>query len=66
MRTETEEANHRIFKEKWIFIAVLIAIVAVQIILGFLALKQDSPLALSGMIGLAMGLAGYYVRGKAY
>jgi hypothetical protein len=64
MRTETEEVNYRRFKEKWIFTAILITIVVAQIILGFLALKQESPLALSGMMGLAMALAGYYVRGK--
>lgn len=65
-----EDARLRRFKDRWLFIATLIAIAIVFSICGFLILlKQNSPyagIALNGVIGLAMALAGYYVRGKTY
>ena len=65
-----EDAKLRRFKDKWLFIATLIAIAIVfGTCIGFLLLKQDSPytgIAMNGVIGLAMALVGYYVRGRAY
>jgi hypothetical protein len=65
---DPHDAKLRRFKDKWLFIATLIAIAIVfGTCIGFLLLKQDSPytgIALNGVIGLAMALAGYYVRGK--
>jgi hypothetical protein len=65
-----DDAKLRRFKEKWLFITTLIAIAIVfAACISFLLLKQDSPytgIALNGVIGLAMALAGYYVRGKTY
>ncbi len=67
---DPEDGRLRRFKEKWLFIATLIAIAIVfGVCIGFLALKQDSPytgIALNGVIGLAMALVGYYVRGKTH
>jgi len=64
-----EDAILRRFKEKWLFISTLIAlVVAFCTCIGFL-LKPDSPysgIALNGVIGLTMALAGYYVRGKVH
>ena len=69
-REEPEDAHLRRFKDRWLFIATLIAITTVfGICISFLLLKQDSPytgIALNGVIGLTMALAGYYVRGKTY
>lgn len=69
-KEEPEDAHLRRFKDKWLFIATLIAIaIAFVTCIGFLLLKQGSPyagIALNGVIGLAMALAGYYVRGRAY
>ncbi len=63
-----EDAKLRRFKEKWLFVATLIALASVfAICIAFLALKPDSTyagIALNGVIGLAMALAGYYVRGR--
>lgn len=59
-----EDARFHRFKDKWLFIATLIAIAIVfGACIGFLLLKQDSPytgIALNDVIGLAMALAGYY------
>lgn len=67
---DPEDARLRRFKDRWLFIATLIAIGIVFVVcICFLLLKQDSRytgIALNGVIGLAMALAGYYVRGKAY
>ena len=67
-KEEPEDAHLRRFKDKWLFISTLTAIAMVfAICIFFLLLKQDSPyagIALNGVIGLAMALAGYYVRGK--
>ena len=58
------------FKEKWLFIATLIAIAIVfGVCIGFLMLKPESTctgIALNGVIGLALALIGYYVRGKTH
>ena len=66
---DPNDAKLRRFKDKWLFIATLIAIgIVFAACIGFLLLKQDSPytgVALNGVIGLAMALAGYYVRGKS-
>lgn len=63
-----DDAKLRRFKDKWLFIATLISIAIVfSTCIAFLLLKQDSPhtgIALNGVIGLTMALAGYYVRGK--
>ncbi len=63
-----EDARLRRFKEKWLFVATLVALAVVfGVCISFLALKPDSSytgIALNGVIGLAMALAGYYVRGK--
>jgi hypothetical protein len=63
-----EDAQLRRFKEKWLFIITLLAITTVFVVcINYLILKQESPytgIALNGVIGLAMALAGYYVRGR--
>ncbi len=63
-----EDANLRRFKDKWLFIITMIAIIIVLCVCVFLiVLKPDSSyigIALNGIIGLTMALAGYYVRGK--
>lgn len=62
------DAKLRRFKEKWLFIATLVALTIVfSVCIAFLALRPESAytgIALNGIIGLAMALAGYYVRGK--
>ena len=62
------DAKLRRFKDRWLFVATLIALAMVfGVCIGFLTLKPDSAytgIALNGVIGLAMALAGYYVRGK--
>ena len=64
---DPHDAKLRRFKDKWLFIATLIGIAIVfGTCIGFLLLKQDSQYTLNGVIGLALALAGYYVRGKAY
>lgn len=67
-KEEPQDAHLRRFKDKWLFIATLIAITIVFCIcIGVLIFKQDSPstaIALNGVIGLTLALAGYYVRGK--
>jgi hypothetical protein len=67
---DPEDAKLRRFKERWLFMATLVAIATVFIVcINFLILKQNSPytgIALNGVIGLAMALAGYYVRGKTH
>ncbi len=66
-REEPEDAKLRRFKDKWLFIATIIAIAIVFIVcLALMILKSDSSgVALNGIIGLTMALAGYYVRGKS-
>lgn len=61
---DPHDAKLRRFKDQWLFIATVFGTC-----IGFLLLKQDSQytgIALNGIIGLAMALAGYYVRGKTY
>lgn len=66
-REEPEDAKLRRFKDKWLFIATIIAIAVVFIVcIALMILKSGfSGIALNGIIGLTMALAGYYVRGKA-
>lgn len=66
-KEELEDAKLRRFKDKWLFIATIIAIAVVFIVcLSLMILKPDSSgIALNGIIGLTMALAGYYVRGKS-
>lgn len=63
-----EDAKLRRFKDKWLFIATLLAIACVFVIcIVFFLLVKNSPhtgIALNGVIGLGMALSGYYVRGK--
>ncbi len=63
-----EDGKLRRFKDKWLFITTLISIaVVLGVCISFLILKPDSiytGVALNGVIGLTMALAGYYVRGK--
>lgn len=63
-----EDGKLRRFKDKWLFIATLISIaVVLGVCISFLVLQPDSTytgIALNGVIGLTMALAGYYVRGK--
>jgi len=64
------DANLRRFKDKWLFIATLIAVMLMFAICLFLLItKPNSPYsgtALNGVIGLTMALAGYYVRGRTH
>lgn len=63
---DTYDASLRRFKEKWLFIATLIAVAIVFGVCIFVVLKAESVytgIALNGIIGLTMALAGYYVRG---
>ncbi len=67
---DPQDARLRRFKDRWLFIATLIVItVALCVCIGFLIIASpDSPhagIALNGIIGLTMALAGYYVRGKS-
>ena len=66
----TEDAKLRRFKEKWLFIATLIAMAIVfGACVGFLILKPESTytgIALNGVIGLTLALTGYYVRGRTH
>lgn len=65
-----EDAVLRRFKEKWLFILTIFIIIGMFFICGFfvfLSYKDNSPytgIALNGVIGIALALAGYYVRGK--
>jgi hypothetical protein len=69
-KEDLEDAKLRRFKERWLFIATLIALAIVfGTCISFLVLKPGSPytgIALNGVIGLTMALAGYYVRGKTH
>lgn len=66
---DPEDAKLRRFKERWLFIATLIALVVVfGVCVSFVILKPSSEyigIALNGIIGLSMALAGYYVRGNS-
>ena len=63
-----EDAKLRRFKDKNLFIASLIVLALVFIIcIVFLIFNKNSVyegIALNGVIGLALGLVGYYVRGN--
>jgi hypothetical protein len=63
-----EDASLRRFKDKWLFIATLVALgIVFGACISFLILQPGSPyigIALNGVIGLTMALAGYYVRGN--
>lgn len=63
-----EDACLRRFREKWLFIATLLALGVVFLIGLYCAIfdrnSPQSPIAINGMIALATGLAGYFVRGK--
>jgi hypothetical protein len=65
---DPEDAKIRRFKDKWLFISMLLAfgvMFAVCIyILVFIPNSPHTGTALNGIIGLTMALAGYYVRGK--
>ncbi len=65
---DPEDGKLRRFKDKWLFIATLLALAMVfSVCISFLIFKSDTVytgIALNGVIGLAMALAGYYVRGK--
>jgi hypothetical protein len=67
---DLEDAKLRRFKDRWLFITTLIALAIVfAVCINFLVIKPDSPytgIALNGVIGLAMGLAGFYVRGRTH
>jgi hypothetical protein len=64
------DASLRRFKDKWLFIATLIAFMLMFGVCLFLLIsKPNSPYAgtaLNGVIGLTLALAGYYVRGKSH
>lgn len=68
LKEDPIDAKLRRFKEKWLFIATLIALAIVFFAcIAFMVLKPESAytgIALNGIIGLTMALAGYYVRGK--
>ncbi len=65
---DPEDAKIRRFKDKWLFIAMLVAFaimfMACIYILVFVSNSPYTGTALNGIIGLTMALAGYYVRGK--
>ena len=65
-----EDAKLRRFKDKCLFLAALVAVAIVfGICICFLTFRPESPhvgTTLNGTIGLAMGLIGYYVRGKTH
>jgi len=64
---EPEDAKLRRFKDRWLFVATLTAIAMVFIVcIVLIMLKSNfAGIALNGIIGLTMALAGYYVRGKS-
>jgi hypothetical protein len=66
-KEEPEDAALRRFKDKWLFVATIAAIAIVFLVC--IALMVSKPnftgIALNGIIGLTMALAGYYVRGKS-
>jgi hypothetical protein len=67
-KEDPDDASLRRFKEKWLFITTIVAI-AITYFVGFFFLiikpvSSYSGIALNGIIGLTMALAGYYVRGK--
>ncbi|OGT42003.1 MAG: hypothetical protein A3F42_04370 [Gammaproteobacteria bacterium RIFCSPHIGHO2_12_FULL_37_34] len=66
-KEEPEDAKLRRFKDKWLFIATIAAICIVFIVCIALMILQPNfaGIALNGIIGLTMALAGYYVRGKS-
>ena len=66
-KEEPDDAKLRRFKDKWLFVATLAAIGVVFIAcIALMVVKSNfAGIALNGMIGLTMALAGYYVRGKS-
>lgn len=59
-----DDALLRRFKDKWLFLVTLFALIGLVL---FIAFHSDSPhigIAMSSGMGLVMALAGYYVRGK--
>jgi hypothetical protein len=65
-----DDAKLRRFKDKYLFVATLLAIAMVFIVCAcFILLKPDSTytgIAMNGVFGLTMLMAGYYVRGKTH
>lgn len=63
---DPQDAKLRRFKEKWLFITTLVALAIVFGVCIFIIVLKPTHMgiALNGIIGLTMGLAGYYVRGK--
>ena len=68
-KEDPNDAKLRRFKDKWLFIATIIAIAIMYFVcIWLLIMKPDSSypgIALNGIIGITMALAGYYVRGKS-
>jgi len=68
-KEDPEDARLRRFKDKLLFIVTIIAIsIVFCVCITFLILRPDSSysgIALNGIIGLTMALAGYYVRGTS-
>ncbi len=68
---KAEDAKLRRFKEKWLFLVTLFVIIGIFFICGafvFLTFRTNSSytgIALNGIIGIGLALAGYYVRGKS-
>lgn len=67
---DPNDATLRRFKEKWLFIItqlLLISVFVICIIFTFITFKNNSPytgIALNGVIGIGLAMAGYYVRGR--
>lgn len=67
---KAEDAKLRRFKDKWLFIVTQLMIIAVFIVCAvftFLSFRTNSPytgIALNGVIGIGLAIAGYYVRGR--
>jgi len=64
---DIQDADLRRFKDKWLFVVTLVAIALVfSVCTGFIIVNPNSShagIALNGIIGLTMALAGYYIRG---
>lgn len=65
---DPEDAKHRRFKDKWLFISTLIALAIIYSISIFILIWRDNSVlwnvTLNGIIGITLMLSGYYVRGK--
>ena len=59
-----------IYKKLWPFIlGIVIYFIVLLSLVSFIIFHPDSPytgIALNGVFGLALGMAGYYVRGKTH